>query len=119
MQGVTILVVDDDSSTRRSVADALGGGAGELTAADSCLAARKLGGTFDVGVFGIELGDASGVDLAEELLHEGRVGQVVFFSGAMWQAPLRRAAALGPVFPKDGDPAELAAELRRIVTGTS
>ena len=115
MEGVTILVVDADSRTSRSVERALGSEAGRVVTAGSTGAARQLGGSFDVGVFGIELGSSSGVDLAEELLSEGKVGQVVFFSGAMWQAPLRRAAALGPVLPRDCDPTELAEELRRIV----
>jgi CheY-like chemotaxis protein len=110
-----ILVVDDDTDTRRCVTRVLASEGRNVTIADSDIAARALAGTFDVGVFDIELGDASGVELAEEMLQEGRLGRVVFFSGATWQGLLRRAAALGPVVPKDSGPVALASELRRIV----
>jgi DNA-binding NarL/FixJ family response regulator len=115
MDGVTILVVDDDSSTRHSVARALGGAARSVTEVESNAAARALDGTFDVGVFGIEVGSASQIELAEDLLQQGRIGQAVFFSEAMWQGPLRRAAALGPIVPRDSGAAVLAEELRRVV----
>lgn len=114
MSRVTILVVEDDSSTRRSVSRALGPEARSVTEAESA-GVRALGGHFDVGVFGIEPGAASTIELAEDLVRQGRVGQALFFSGAMWQGPLRRAAALGPIVPRDQGAAVLARELRRVV----
>jgi CheY-like chemotaxis protein len=112
MDGVSILVVDDDATTLRSVQRALAGDACAVTETTSVGAARTLDGRFDVGVFSIDLG---ALDLAEELLLAGRVGQAMFLSGAMWQAPLRRAVLLGPVLPRGYDPSEFATELRRLM----
>jgi CheY-like chemotaxis protein len=110
-----ILVVDDDANTGRCVARYFGEGGEHVTIAGSGRAARALGGNFDVGVFEIELDGINGIELAQKLLDEGRLGRVVFFSGATWQGLLRRAAALGPVVPKNAGPAVLASVLRRLV----
>jgi CheY-like chemotaxis protein len=115
MSEAVILVVDDDADTGRQVARVFGSGGRHVTIACNGVAARALGGTFDVGVFEIELDGANGIELAEKMLEEGRLDRVVFFSGATWQGLLRRAAALGPVIAKDDGPAALASELRRIV----
>ena len=115
MSEAVILVVDDDAGTARWIARVFLGDGRHVTIAGSGSAARVLGGRFDVGVFEIELAGMSGIELAQQMLDEGRLGRVVFFTGATWQGLLRRAAALGPVIPKDGGPAVLASELRRIV----
>ena len=115
MSEAVILVVADDTDTRRRVMLELAEEGRQVTTADSGVVARALAGTFDVGVFDIELADASGPELAEEMLQAGRLGRVVFFSGATWQALLRRAASLGPVVSKESGPAAMASELRRIV----
>jgi CheY-like chemotaxis protein len=115
MSEAVILVVDDDADTARWVARVFGSGGRHVTIAGSGLAARALGGRFDVGVFEIELAGTNGIELAQQMLEEGRLGHVVFFSGATWQGLLRRAAALGPVISKDGGTAALVSELRRIV----
>ena len=115
MADAVFLVVDDEADTGRWVSRVVAGEGHNVTIAGRGLAARTLGGNFDVGVFEIELDGANGVELAERMLEEGRLGRVVFFSGATWQKLLRRAAALGPVISKKSGPVALASELRRIV----
>jgi CheY-like chemotaxis protein len=115
MSETVILVVDDHADTARWVAQVFRGDERHVTIAGTGSAARVLGGRFDVGVFEIEIAGTSGIELAQQMLAEGRLDQVVFFTRATWQGLLRRAAALGRVIPKDGGPAALATELRRMV----
>lgn len=67
---------------------------------ESCANAREVEGAFDLGVFDIELPDGLGIDLGSDLLSRGTIGGVVFFSGTMDEALLRRARDLGPCILK-------------------
>src|SRR5512142_860790 len=95
-----LLLVEDDPEFSRALSRILRRERLEVTAAPSCTAARALTCWFDIGVFDIGLGDGDGVDLAEQLLEEGRVGKAVFFTAANRASVLRRTTRLGPVVRK-------------------
>jgi len=62
--------------------------------------ADQLVGDFDLGVFDIDLGADSGIDLARRFLAAGRTARAVFFTGGDDPVPLEVAARLGPVLKK-------------------
>lgn len=68
--------------------------------ADSCANARGVSGTFDLGVFDVELSDGLGIDLGSELLSSGTISGVVFFTGTVDDALLLRAWQVGPCVRK-------------------
>lgn len=67
----------------------------------------------ECAVLDLELPDGNGVDLAEQLLSEYRVGSVVFFTACHDGQLLARAAGLGVVVPKSGGCSRLMVELGR------
>lgn len=98
-----VLIVEDDPMVRRAVARALRGAGHQVVAVERCDAARGLGHAFDVAVLDLELPDGTGVEMARELLGVGTTEGVVFFSGAVDESLLLRAAKLGKVVAKSGD----------------
>jgi len=95
-----ILLVEDDPELCRAVARILRREGLEVTAAPSCAAARALTCPFELGVFDIGLGDGDGVELAEQLLDQGRVTRAVFFTNAGRVEIQRRARRVAPVVQK-------------------
>ncbi len=63
-------------------------------------AALALGGSFDHAVLDIDLPDGNGVDLAEQLLRDECVTDVVFFTASREREVLERAARQGLVVDK-------------------
>jgi CheY-like chemotaxis protein len=94
---LAILIVDDDEVIRRGVARLLERAGHSATAIRDAAEAAALAGTFDLGIFDINLGGESGIDLARSLLSAGRVSKVVFFSSESDAAVLAAARALGAV----------------------
>ena len=95
-----LLLVEDDPEVSEAVARFFRREGVEVTAAPSCLAARALTCSFEVGVFDIGLGDGDGVELAAELVEAGRVGKAVFFTSAGSVEIQRRARRVAPVVCK-------------------
>ncbi len=69
---------------------------------------------FPAGVFDIDLGDGSGVDLAVQYLHAGLLDSVVFFTASPDCLALRQAQALGQVVSKARGAAGLLRVLARM-----
>lgn len=97
-----LLLVEDDPVLTRAMARALQAIGYQVTTARSVAEARKAGG-FDLAVLDIELGDGSGLELAEELLASGRARSVVFHSATRKPGEQTRAAELGVLVEKSGD----------------
>jgi DNA-binding response OmpR family regulator len=68
--------------------------------AHSVQATLDLKGYFDHAVLDIDLPDGNGVELAEELITQQRVGSVVFFTASRERDLLERAAKCGLVVDK-------------------
>lgn len=94
------LVADDDPLVARAVARGLSRLGYRVCTARSRAAAFAMSGSYAVGVFDLDLGDGSGVELAEDLLGQGRVGRVLFYTGSRYSQVLDRARLIGPVVPK-------------------
>jgi DNA-binding NarL/FixJ family response regulator len=106
----TVLVVEDEDSVRRLLSQALSAEGHSVVAAASCSETANHPGPFDVGIFDISLGDGCGVELAAELLRQGKVARAIFFTGGVDAARISRACALGTVVSKgDGIGSLLAA----------
>ncbi|MEM1030305.1 MAG: response regulator [Myxococcota bacterium] len=106
-----ILIVDDDPNVLRAVtrlARSTGATVASVTGATAAMSTvpPPPRTAFALAIIDIDLGDPDqdGIDLAEGLLHLGRVRRVVFYSAETDPETLRRATAFGPVIPK-GDPA--------------
>ena len=57
-------------------------------------------GAFTIGIFDIQLTDGSGLDVAQALLGQGRVGLALFFTACTDRHILEEASHLGPVVSK-------------------
>ena len=79
-QQLRILVVEDEKTVLLMIGRDLCGRGHVVTAVATGDSARATGGTFDVGVFDIHLGDESGVDVAAGLLASKRVAALVTVS---------------------------------------
>lgn len=90
-----ILVVEDDAALARPLVRLLTRSGHEVEHADSCANARATNGTFDLGVFDVELPDGLGIDLGSDLLSSGTIRGVVFFTGTVDDALLKRASRVG------------------------
>lgn len=108
----SLLIVEDDRQVSRSISRALGRVGYSVIAAPSFGTAQVLSCRFDVGVFDISLGDGDGVELAQAMLDDGRVDQVVFFTAERGSAVLDRARDLGVVIGKHEGTEALVAVLR-------
>jgi two-component system response regulator VicR len=113
----TVLAIDDEPVGLRSLRRVLVRAGYDVVTAACCSEARACAGTFDIGLFDIDLPDGNGVDLARELLDAGKVRAAVFFSS--WRSEFARAALIGSVVDKvDGAPALLDV-LRAVRVSTS
>jgi len=95
-----ILLVEDDRQLSRAVSRQLRRYGFDVVAAPTAGMARVLECRFRLGIFDIDLGDESGIDLAREFLDCGSVEQVIFFSASVDADALARATEIGPVVAK-------------------
>jgi CheY-like chemotaxis protein len=98
----TVLVVEDEELVREVVVRLLSTKGHEVVTAASCAEALKQSGPFDAAIFDIGLGDGCGIDLAAELLPQGRVHRAIFYTGGAALDRLTRAAGLCIVVSKGG-----------------
>jgi len=108
-----LLVVEDEASVRRALRRVLEHLGHTVTLCPTLADARATTTRFDVAIFDIELPDGSGIDLAEDLIAEGRVGSALFFSGTTNEAHRERAAKIGRFVEKRGGTQELVTALLR------
>jgi DNA-binding NtrC family response regulator len=110
-----LLIVDDEPTTSRALGRVLRTAGHSVTVAGSCASARTLQDRFDCAVLDIDLGDGSGIDLANELISRGSIGRVVFYSGTMDDAVLERVSCTGPLVMKAEPVARLLEEVERVL----
>ena len=96
-----VLVVEDEPNVLKALRRKLSQAGHAVTSATTCESARRSSGSFELGILDLELPDGSGVDVAEALLAEGRVTNVVFYSGAADPRLLARAVRLGLIVNKN------------------
>ncbi len=105
---VRVLVVDDNEPLALVISRVFTTRGLQVDTARSIAEASALERHYTVGVFDIELGDGSGVDLAERMVLANQVERVVFFTGGVAPMQLARAERLGPVFDKGRGVADVA-----------
>ena len=88
-----VMLVEDEPTLARALVRLLRHGGFDVALATTCAEARRLPGSFSVGIFDIDLPDGDGIDLARQLRLDGIVRRIVFFSGTV--APRKRVHALG------------------------
>jgi len=110
-----LLIVDDEPATSRSLGRVLRAAGHSVVIAGSCASARILEDHFDCAVLDIDLGDGSGIDLANELTARGSIARVVFYSGTMDDAVLERVMRTGPLVIKAEPVARLLEEVERVL----
>ena len=113
--GKRVMLVEDEPTLARALVRLLRRGGFDVELAGSCSEARKLPGTFSVGVFDIDLPDGDGVELAQLLHRDGTVRRVVFFSGATAPRKRVRALGLGPFVEKTKGYFELQAAIEGVL----
>jgi DNA-binding response OmpR family regulator len=112
-----ILVVEDDQVIARLIERVFVKLGYSVQVATSCAEARVVADVFRCGIFDIELGDGSGVDLARAMLARGDVRAVVFYTGSLDSEARRQAAELGRVIDKLSPFAELREEVVELMSG--
>ena len=95
-----LLVVEDDVDVARALSRTLARRGFAVAVARSCTAARSFDEPFDFAVLDLDLPDGNGVDLASQLLDDGTIPNVVFFTGSRDPVLLARARELGSVVVK-------------------
>jgi DNA-binding NtrC family response regulator len=110
-----LLIVDDEPATSRSLGRVLRAAGHSVVTAPSCASARSLEERFDCAVLDIDLGDGSGIELADELTARGSIARVVFYSGTMDDAVLERVTRIGPLVMKAEPVARLLEEVERVL----
>ena len=90
-----LLLVENDRTVLRTVARALRHEGYVTWSVTGVAAALELTRGFHYGVFDIELGDGDGVELARQMLTDGRVRHAVFFGLPGPAATARSALARG------------------------
>ena len=95
-----LLVVEDDVTVARALSRTLARRGFSVAICRSCTAARTLVQTFDFAVLDLDLPDGNGVDLARDLMADGKVPSVLFFTGSGDNSMLARARRLGAVVMK-------------------
>lgn len=98
--GKRVMLVEDEPTLARALVRLLRRSGFDVELAESCAEARRLPGTFSVGVFDIDLPDGDGIELAQLLHREAIVRRIVFFSGTTTPRQRVRAVALGPFVEK-------------------
>lgn len=106
-----LLIAEDDVTVARALSRTLARRGFSVAIARSCAAARAFDERFEFAVLDLDLPDGNGVDLARELLANGRIPNVVFFTGSNDPALLARARRVGPVIMKSGGTSEILALL--------
>jgi two-component system nitrogen regulation response regulator GlnG len=99
------LIVEDEPTVLRAIARALRHHGFVVETAACCVEARATTGHFDIGIFDIGLPDGNGVQLAEGMISDLRVGRAMFFTADSRVSVQERAARVGPVVRK-GDGVE-------------
>lgn len=95
-----LLVVEDDVTVARALSRMLARRGYAVAICRSCTAARALAQTFDFAILDLDLPDGNGVALARDLMSEGRVPSVLFFTGSSDSTMLARARRMGTVVMK-------------------
>lgn len=94
------LVVEDFPPLASAIRWAIVGGGHTVVNCPTVKATLSSQDSFDHAVLDIDLPDGNGVELAEQLCREDRVGSVVFFTGTRDRELLERAAMMGLVVDK-------------------
>ena len=95
-----LLVVEDDVTVARALSRTLARRGFAVAICRSCTAARTLVQSFDFAVLDLDLPDGNGVDLARDLMADGKVPSVLFFTGSNDPSMLARARRMGTVVMK-------------------
>ena len=95
-----LLVVEDDVTVARALSRTLARRGFSVAICRSCTAARTLSQTFDFAVLDLDLPDGNGVDLARDLMSDGKVPSVLFFTSSCDNTMLARARRLGTLVMK-------------------
>jgi two-component system repressor protein LuxO len=95
-----LLVVEDDVTVARALSRTLARRGYSVAICRSCSAARALAQTFDFAVLDLDLPDGNGVELARDLMADGKVPSVLFFTGCSDTSLLARARRMGTVVMK-------------------
>lgn len=96
---IQLLLAEDDPVLARAVKRLLCAAGHQVTSVSSA-AEAPADGSFNVAVLDIDLGNGSGLDLAEALLQSGRARAIVFYSATRDPAQIERAQSLGVLVPK-------------------
>jgi DNA-binding response OmpR family regulator len=94
------LLVEDFPPLASAIRWAIVGAGHTVVNCPTVKATLSLRDSFDHAVLDIDLPDGNGVELAEQLCREDRIGSVVFFTGTRDRELLERAARMGLVVDK-------------------
>jgi len=106
-----LLVVEDEASVGRALRRVLERLGHTVTLCPTVADARATTARFDAAIFDIELPDGSGIELAEALIAEGRIGRTLFYSGTTDEAQRQHAAQIGRFVEKRDGTQELVSAL--------
>ncbi len=98
-----VLVVEDSDEVRRAIVRWLRSLPIEIVGTSTCAEATAQAGPFAVGIFDGQLPDGFGDELARRMRDDGRVGEVLFYSGSVDAQVIARLHAVGTVFLKGID----------------
>ena len=112
-----MLVVDDNAPLRMVMERTFEREGMVVTTAGSRAEGMAQTGRFVVGIFDLDLGDGTGVEVARHLLATGQVSHCVFFSGDVASKALCEAKRIGPVFYKGDGLRHLSEHLRQLLGG--
>lgn len=110
-----ILLVEDYPPLATVIRIALRRAGHDVVRVSSLARAREAEGSFDLGVFDVDLPDGDGVTLAGELMAAGTVSRVLFHSSSRDPRALRRARYLGPFVDKSLDVRELVEHVQGVL----
>ncbi len=110
----SVLVVDDSRPLRLVIKRMLERQGMVVTTAGSRAAGLAQTGHFVVGVFDLDLGDGTGVEVAAHLLGTGQVLHCVFFSGGASEPVMERARELGSLLSKGDGVSPLVTQVLRL-----
>ena len=113
-----LLVVEDDRAVARAIARLLRRRGHSVHVTHSFEAALSRNERYDCGIFDVDLPDGGGIELATELLEQGRVRRCVFFSASPDTSVARRAEKLGEFVHKTSGVAELARAVASALSAT-
>lgn len=95
-----ILVIEDYPPLAKVIAIGLRRHGHDVERAGSAQRALEVSGEHDAVIVDVDLPDGSGIDVAEQLLHEGRTQLAIFFSATRDAEARARALRLGPFVDK-------------------